>query len=158
MNEVRFVFDDYDKEFENEIRKQLTPFCDEIMTIDEHGDAGSTITIICTIAQTIIAVPACILAIKELVDWKNKHEKKTNCTNDQTDKNDNTKGTDSTSQSEAEKAQPSWTMIIDGHYFDFSGLPTDYERSKAFNKVYELFPSIVGNSSATGEQKRNESK
>ena len=153
MKEIRFILDYKDEAFESEIKSRLTNFCEEIVTIEEHGDAGTTIIIICTIAQALLSVPACILAIKELIDWKNRHEKNTDSIEETEAHNKSSTETDKTTQLNVEEPQTSWGMVIDGHPFDFSGLPTDYERSKAFDRVCELLPSLLGNSSLAGDEK-----
>lgn len=153
MKEIRFILDYNDEAFEGEIRKQLTDFCEEIVTIEEHGDAGTTTIIICTIAQALLSVPACILAIKELINWKNSHEKNPDSIVETEADNKSSTETDKTTQLNVKEAQTSWSMVIDGHPFDFSGLPTDYKRSKAFDRVCELLPSLLSNSSLAGGKK-----
>lgn len=144
MKDIRFILDSHDDAFENEIKTRLSPYCDEIVSVEEHGDAGTTITIICVITQTLLEIPACILAIKQLIEWKNAQDK----SQKKEDKKEitNTEEVKLNEQPKNETTTQPWTMVVDGHPFDFSGLPSDYERILAFNSAREAFPYLFGNS------------
>ncbi len=153
MKDIRFVLYSHDDAFENEIRRRLAPYCNDIIGVEEHGDAGTTITIICEVLQTLLAIPACVLAIQQIIEWKNKHDKSKESENEKENKPCPEDAILGDQPREKITSQP-WTMIVDGHIFDFSGLPSDYERIQAFNKACESFPSIFGNSSEKCEEQK----
>lgn len=145
MSDIRFVLSEHDNLFEEEVKARLGQYSSEIDVIEEKGDDGTTITIICTILTVALETPGFVLALKDLFNWilKNRHK---DLPDDATEQ-----GTNGEPQQEKQNtiddcssARP-WYFILAGKPYDLSGLPSDYERLRVLDRIIESIPQIIKN-------------
>ena len=145
MNDIRFVLTERDELFEEEVKAHLGPFSSEIDVLEEKGDDGTTIIIICTILSVALATPGFVLALKDLFNWmlKKRHKDLSECATDQV-ANKEPQTEKQNTIDDCSSAHP-WYFILAGKPYDLSALPSDYERLIVLDKIIESIPQIIKN-------------
>lgn len=124
IKEIRFILSEHDDSFEELLQEKMKPFTLDKDTIEENGDAGTTITIVFTIIQTALSIPSFIAAMHEIIRYtKQKKEDK------------------SSEKKALVDHDCSWKFMINGSKYDLSGLPSNEERFKVLDRILERHTS-----------------
>lgn len=118
INEIRFVLYENDIELRNILLEKMKPFNSDNYVIEENGDAGTTITIIFSIIQTVLALPSFAIAMYELINILNQKNK-----------------VNTEKQGNLEKSNVRWKISIDGYEYDLTELSSEEERKRVFDSI-----------------------
>lgn len=122
IEEIRFILSEYDDDFEELLHKKLQPFVENKERFEENGDAGTTITIVFTIIQTVLSIPGFYTAMREIIFYAKQQKEEKN-----------------TEKDPPAEYECSWSFMINGDKYDLGGLPTIEERYEVLDRILEKY-------------------